>query len=90
MSEGELTSCARGLTAGVAAGNLLGIGTEGRIRERIAARFPDGIREITVRTGFLDDDLKQHCGSSEIGHYSVFCGCRSPISRHVDHPGVSE
>lgn len=47
---------ARGLMAGIAAGNLLGIVQEGWSRERVKAQFPDGIREIEARLGYPDDD----------------------------------
>ena len=56
MTRAELTSRARGLMAGVAAGNLLGTGMEGWPPERIAAQFPDEVRGIGARTGFPDDD----------------------------------
>lgn len=42
--------------AGIAAGNLLGIVQEGWPRERIAAEFPEGVREIEARPGYPDDD----------------------------------
>ena len=47
---------ARGLMAGIAAGNLLGIVQEGWPRELIAAEFPDGVREIAADPGHPDDD----------------------------------
>ena len=47
---------ARGLMAGIAAGNLLGIVQEGWSRRRVAARYPDGVREIAALPGYPDDD----------------------------------
>jgi ADP-ribosyl-[dinitrogen reductase] hydrolase len=47
---------ARGLMAGIAAGNLLGIVQEGWPRRRVAARYPDGVREIAALPGYPDDD----------------------------------
>lgn len=47
---------ARGLMAGIAAGNLLGIVQEGWPRERVKAEFPDGVREMVARPGYPDDD----------------------------------
>ena len=52
----KLDDRARGLMAGIAAGNLLGIVQEGWPRERIAAEFPEGVREIEARSGYPDDD----------------------------------
>lgn len=48
----------RGLMVGVAVGNLLGLPYEGRRwnRAAIAADFPSGIREITAKPGWPDDD----------------------------------
>ena len=48
----------RGLMVGVAVGNLLGLPFEGHRwnRAAIAARFPDGIREISAKPGWPDDD----------------------------------
>ena len=47
---------ARGLMAGIAAGNLLGIVQEGWPRRRVAQRYPDGVREIEAHAGYPDDD----------------------------------
>ena len=47
---------ARGLMAGIAAGNILGIEQEGWSRERIAAAYPDGVGEIDEDIGPPDDD----------------------------------
>ena len=47
---------ARGLMVGVAAGNLLGIPVEGRSKEDVRARFPDGVHDISARGGYPDDD----------------------------------
>ncbi|MXW29763.1 MAG: hypothetical protein F4Z88_03140 [Chloroflexi bacterium] len=47
---------ARGLMVGVAAGNLLGVPVEGRSKSQVRERFPDGVRDITARPGFPDDD----------------------------------
>ena len=47
---------ARGLMAGIAAGNLLGIVQEGWSRQMLAEMFPDGVREIAAATGHPDDD----------------------------------
>ncbi len=47
---------ARGLMAGIAAGNLLGIVQEGWSGDGIAARFPDGVRDIAATPGRPDDD----------------------------------
>ena len=46
----------RGLMVGVAAGNLLGIPVEGRSKEDVRARFPDGVNDISARGGYPDDD----------------------------------
>ena len=47
---------ARGVMVGLAVGNLLGIVPEGRSRQWITHRYPDGIREITAKPGYPDDD----------------------------------
>ena len=47
---------ARGLMAGIAVGNLLGIPMEGDSKARIARRYPDGVREIAADSGCPDDD----------------------------------
>ncbi len=47
---------ARGLMVGIAAGNLLGITVEGRTKDDVRHRFPDGMRDIAARPGFPDDD----------------------------------
>ena len=47
---------ARGLMAGIAAGNLLGIVQEGWSRQMVAEMFPDGVREIAAAKGYPDDD----------------------------------
>ncbi|MCY4541068.1 MAG: ADP-ribosylglycohydrolase family protein [Rhodobacteraceae bacterium] len=47
---------ARGLMAGIAVGNLLGIVVEGWPRRAIAQRFPEGMTEIVARPGYPDDD----------------------------------
>ena len=54
----DLADKSRGLMVGIAVGNLLGIPYEGGRwnRSRIAAEFPDGIREIAARPGWPDDD----------------------------------
>ena len=56
MQPNDVTDRARGLMLGIAAGNLFGIGHEGRSRRRIAETYPDGVREITAATGYPDDD----------------------------------
>ena len=53
MSENDR---ARGLMVGIAAGNLLGIVQEGWSKRRIAAAYPDGVREMEARPGYPDDD----------------------------------
>ena len=47
---------ARGLMVGIAVGNLLGIGMEGRSRRRILDAHPQGVREIAAKSGYPDDD----------------------------------
>ena len=47
---------ARGVMVGLAVGNLFGIVHEGWSRQSIAHRYPDGIREITAKPGYPDDD----------------------------------
>lgn len=47
---------ARGLMAGIAVGNLLGIRLEGSSKRRVTRSFPDGVREITAYPGYPDDD----------------------------------
>ena len=47
---------ARGLMVGIAAGNLLGITVEGRTKDDVRHRFPDGMRDIIARPGYPDDD----------------------------------
>lgn len=42
--------------AGLAAGNLLGIVQEGWSRDRIAAAYPQGVREIDAPADEPDDD----------------------------------
>ncbi len=56
MSIQNVNDRARGLMAGIAAGNLLGIVQEGWPRRRIAETYPDGVREIAARPGWPDDD----------------------------------
>jgi len=56
MHSTDETERAHGLMTGIAAGNLLGIGHEGRSHRQMAESFPDGIREIAARTGYPDDD----------------------------------
>ena len=56
MPANEVKQRARGLMAGIAAGNLLGIVQEGWSRRRIAETYPSGIREIAATTGYPDDD----------------------------------
>lgn len=46
----------RGLMAGIAAGNLLGITVEGKSRSRVRERYPNGIRDIPAQPGYPDDD----------------------------------
>ena len=53
MSENDR---ARGLMAGIAVGNLLGVVQEGWPRRQIAAEYPDGLREIEAWPGGPDDD----------------------------------
>ncbi len=55
METSELNR-ARGLMAGIAVGNLLGIALEGWSRSHIAEKFPEGVREISARSGYPDDD----------------------------------
>ncbi|MXY59899.1 MAG: hypothetical protein F4Y96_05395 [Chloroflexi bacterium] len=47
---------ARGLMVGIAAGNLLGITVEGRTKDDIRHRFPNGMRDIAAKPGSPDDD----------------------------------
>ncbi len=47
---------ARGLMVGLAAGNLLGIVQESWSKQQVAARFPEGVREIAAADGYPDDD----------------------------------
>jgi len=47
---------ARGLMVGIASGNLLGVPLEGRSKAQVSERFPDGVRDITARPGYPDDD----------------------------------
>lgn len=47
---------ARGLMAGIAVGNLLGIRMEGWSKRRVARSFPNRVREITAHPGYPDDD----------------------------------
>ncbi len=47
---------ARGLMAGIAVGNLLGIVVESWPRRLIAREFPEGVREIVAKPGYPDDD----------------------------------
>ena len=47
---------ARGLMAGLAAGNLLGIPQESCTREFVRQEYPDGVREIEAWAGQVDDD----------------------------------
>lgn len=47
---------ARGLMVGIAAGNLLGITVEGRTKDDVRHRFPNGMRDIAAKPGFPDDD----------------------------------
>lgn len=50
------TDRARGLMAGIAVGNLLGIAMEGWPQARIARVFPAGVRDIVAKPGYPDDD----------------------------------
>ncbi len=50
------TDRARGLMAGIAVGNLLGIVMEGWPRRRISREFPEGVTEIVAMPGYPDDD----------------------------------
>ena len=56
-----LADRARGLMLGIAAGNLLGLPIEGWSHQRIAARYPVGIRDIDPRetSRRVDDDPAQ-------------------------------
>ena len=58
MSETAMTDMdrARGLMAGIAAGNLLGIAMEGWPQWRIAREYPTGVQEIAAKPGYPDDD----------------------------------
>ena len=47
---------AKGLMAGIATGNLLGIAMEGWPRSAIARKFPDGVRDVMASSGYPDDD----------------------------------
>ena len=47
---------ARGLMAGIAVGNLLGIPQEGCTREMVRQDYPDGVRNIEAWAGQVDDD----------------------------------
>ncbi len=54
------TDRARGLMAGIAVGNLLGIVMEGWPRRRISREFREGVTEIVAMPGYPeDDDLAQ-------------------------------
>ncbi len=55
METSELNR-ARGLMAGIAVGNLLGISMEGWSRSLIAQQYPEGVREIAASSGYPDDD----------------------------------
>lgn len=46
----------RGLMAGIAAGNLLGITVEGWSQSDARERFPNGLRDIPAQPGYPDDD----------------------------------
>ena len=46
----------RGLMAGLATGNLLGLAVEGHRRESLRSVFPDGTLDIRVEPGSADDD----------------------------------
>ena len=52
----DITNRARGLMAGIAVGNLLGITIEGRSKRAIADRYPDGVVDIDAASGYPDDD----------------------------------
>ena len=56
MERMELIDRARGMMVGIGAGNLLGIPWEGRSRTVIARQNRGGVREITAREGYPDDD----------------------------------
>ena len=58
---GTLVDRARGLMMGLAAGNLLGLGVGGWSQEKIAAKYPGGIRDIDPKELDLpmDDALAQ-------------------------------
>ncbi len=53
---GTASDRARGLMVGIAAGNLLGVPVEGRTKDDVRHRFPDGMHDITARPGYPDDD----------------------------------
>jgi ADP-ribosylglycohydrolase len=61
MDRAALVDRAQGVMIGIAAGNLLGLGAEGWSHQRIASKFPDGLRDIDPKEGALpmDDDLAQ-------------------------------
>ena len=56
-----LVDRAQGIMVGIAVGNLLGLGAEGWSHQRIAAKFPAGLRDIDPKEVALpmDDDLAQ-------------------------------
>lgn len=52
----EATDRERGLMAGIAAGNLLGVTVEGKSRSAVRSAYPHGIRDIPAKPGYPDDD----------------------------------
>ena len=56
-----LVDRARGAMMGIAAGNLLGLRVESWSHQRIAAKYPAGVRDIDPRelSRWMDDDLAQ-------------------------------
>ena len=53
---GAYNGKARGLMAGIGVGNLLGIRLEGKSRDTVASRYPNGVLDIAAASGFPDDD----------------------------------
>jgi ADP-ribosyl-[dinitrogen reductase] hydrolase len=63
----DLRSRAHGVLLGVAVGNALGLAFEGRSAAEIAARYPNGWRDVTPRKAELpfDDDVAQTVALAE-------------------------
>ena len=61
LDHDTLVDRARGAMMGIAAGNLLGLPVESWSHQRIAAKYPAGVRDIDPRelSRWMDDDLAQ-------------------------------